>query len=131
MRSLRGVQIPQKKFALKDYTKLAHKLILTELKIVDKRVTNPELFVNYSAAATSSPLHWSGKPSQLSELLTALNLSKSITLANGRPAPFTTIVKSFENLLNIKLSDPRDIKRGTLSRTIKKTDFLEHLRALL
>ena len=58
----------------------------------------------------------------------ALNLDSAITLSNGTIAPFAEVVREFERFFNIKLGDPRNVKRNILDRKIKSTSYLTTLR---
>ncbi|MFI3299232.1 MAG: RteC domain-containing protein [Rikenellaceae bacterium] len=102
-----------------------------QLLNLGKLTSDPELSKKGIAASNKSNFFWNGTSTELAELLTAINLTKSIMLSDGRTAPFTEIVKSFEGLLNIKLGPPRDIKRDILSRKTKRTVFLDRLRVRL
>lgn len=58
----------------------------------------------------------------------ALDLDSAITLANGMTAPFAEVVREFERFFNVKLGDPRNVKRNILDRKIKSTTYLTTLR---
>ena len=93
----------------------------------EKRLTYPDLFIPLQPPA-ASPLNWSLKAICLSEILVALDLDSAITLANGTAAPFAEVVREFERFFNIKLGDPRYVKRSVLDRKVRSTYYLTTLR---
>lgn len=102
--------------------------IEAELRLLDRRILNPELFT--SPITSLSPLYWLHRAIDLSELLTYLDMDAAFGYANGSRASFSGVVREFERFLNIHLGDPRDIKRSVLGRKYKQTAYLDKLRTL-
>ena len=100
------------------YLRLARSNTESELRLLEHRISNPKLFA--APTVTQSPLHWSHRPIDLSELLTYLDRDGAFVYASGHKAPFTEVVRGFEHLLNIRLGDPRDVKRSVLQRKYKQ-----------
>lgn len=106
--------------------------MLSEIQIVEKRITHPELFFSYSDnKSTSSHLHWNGTQTELKELITALYLDGVITTEGNAKASFIEIVKTFEQIFNISIGESKYIKRDILRRKTKLTVFLDKLRSRL
>ncbi len=114
-----------------DTSELAHKQILSELKLIDKRIDHPELFFSYDKHSIHSPIHWGGTQTELKELLTTLELEGVILDSNNTKASFTDIVKTFEQMLNISIGDAKYIKRDILRRNTKRTIFIDRLKRSL
>lgn len=106
-------------------------LIDAELRLLDKKLLYPRLFEPSVTDPKISPLHWLATPTELAELLCALDFSDAIGSADGRKATFTDIVKAFEQLFDIRLGNPHDLKRNVLRRKTRLTVFLDKLRRLL
>lgn len=83
------------------------------------------------AEFTASPLHWKATPTELAELLCALDFSGAICDTIGEKVCFTDLVGSFERWFNIRLGEPYDLKRNVLRRKTRLTVFLDKLRGLL
>ena len=107
------------------YLRLARSNTESELRLLEHRISNPKLFA--APTVTQSPLHWSHRPIDLSELLTYLDRDGAFVYASGHKAPFTEVVRGFEHLLNIRLGDPRDVKRSVLQRKYKQVAYLKKL----
>lgn len=90
------------------------------------RLEHPQLFT--SEPVLESSLHWSKQyhAIDLSEILCTLDLMhpKPLVLANGRAAPFNTVVREFEQFLHVKLGDPSDSKRRVLDRKRDRSKFI-------
>ena len=108
------------------YLQLARRNTEAELRLLDRRVSNPEVFV--SSPARLSSLHWAHRSIDLSELLTYLDRDSAFVYADGRKASFTEVVREVEYFLNVRLGDPRDVKRCVLQRKYKQTAYLDKLR---
>lgn len=108
------------------YLQLARRNTEAELRLLDRRVSNPELFI--SSPARLSSLHWAHRSIDLSELLTYLDRDSAFVYADGRKASFTEVVREVEYFLNVRLGDPRDVKRCVLQRKYKQTAYLDKLR---
>lgn len=109
------------------FIKKSQEKLTIYLRQNEKRLSYPDLFTPLTPPA-ASPLHWSLKAVCLSEILVALDLDSAITLSNGTIAPFAEVVREFERFFNIKLGDPRNVKRNILDRKIKSTSYLTTLR---
>lgn len=106
-------------------------LIDAELRLLDKKPLYPRLFEPSVAEPKISPLHWRATPTELAELLCALDFSGAVCNADGGKATFTNIVEAFEQLFDIRLGNPHDLKRNVLRRKTRLTVFLDKLRRLL
>lgn len=107
------------------YLKSAIRKVKTELQLLDKRIANPELFLTPSIP--KSQLRWLNRAIDLSELLTYLDADSAFGYIDGHRASFAEVVRSFEYLFNIRLGDPRDVKRSVLQRKYKQKAYLEKL----
>lgn len=110
------------------YLKLARRNTEAELRLLDRRISNPELFT--STPVQRSPLCWRHRAIDLSELLTYLDKDGALGHADASKASFTEIVREFEHFLNVHLGDPRDVKRSVLQRKYKQMAYLDKLRSL-
>lgn len=109
------------------YITTASNLVSAELNILDMRLKYPSEF-NKIDSEFSSNLLWTATPTELAELLVALDLSKCITQKNGNELEFSELIRMFEKTLNIKLGLPHDIKRNILRRKTRLTAFLDKLK---
>ncbi len=109
----------------------AQSLIKAELKFIElgDRSSSPSIKVKKSS--TQPDFHWALTPTELSELLVALNSSGAFKYENQQTASFSSIVNFAEKTFNIKLGDPRDVKRNIISRKTKKSPFLDKLASEL
>lgn len=113
------------------YTALAIEMLDAELQLLEKRLQYPEHFATRSDASARSPLHWRATPTELAELLCALDFSGAVCDADGGKATFTDLVSQIEGTFNIRLGNPHDLKRNVLRRKTRLTVFLDKLRRLL
>lgn len=79
----------------------------------------------------NSLLHWKYNPIKLAELLCALDADDAFCYADGKKATFTDVVSTFEQLFDIRLGEPYDVKRNVLRRKLRLTGFLDELRSKL
>ena len=113
------------------YLEGAISLIDAELRLLDKKLLYPRLFEPSAPDLKVSPLRWRATPTELAELLCALDFSDAIGSADGRKATFTDIVEAFEHLFDIRLGNRHDLKRNVLRRKTRLTVFVDKLRRLL
>ncbi|MGM9766720.1 MAG: RteC domain-containing protein [Candidatus Cryptobacteroides sp.] len=91
-------------------------------------MTYPELFTPLQPAPRS-PLKWTGKKSELYELLIALDNLDIIT-ENGAPASFSTLVREFSRTLGLRYdTDCHNERRRILSRSTRRTVFIDRLKS--
>ncbi len=113
------------------YAKLGLRRVRAELKLLERRVTNPELFVNYTDSDKHSELKWSGTATELAELLIAIDMATVIKTSNNEKMPLTRLIGSFEKFFDFPVGNPHDLKRRILNRKTKSSVFLDKLRALI
>lgn len=113
------------------YLEGAISLIDAELRLLDKKLLYPRLFEPSAPDLKVSPLHWRATPTELAELLCALDFSGAVCNADGGKATFTDLVSQIEGAFNIRLGNPHDLKRNVLRRKTRLTVFLDKLRRLL
>lgn len=111
--------------------KKAIQFIESEQRLLEKRVTNPELFISYSHKKDKSTLYWKKSKTELAEILLALELDGAICKSNGDKADFTEVVRTFQWLFNIRLGEAYDLKRAVATRKTKLTIYLDKLKELL
>ena len=77
----------------------------------------------------ASHFYWSEKLTKrdIIELLTALDQIGAIVDASDKKISYSSLVETFEQLLNLDLSKSYNIRSEVLSRKIKCTDFLNRL----
>ena len=93
----------------------------------DLRLTYPELFTPLQPAPRS-PLKWTGKKSELYELLIALDNLDIIT-ENGVPASFSSIVREFSRTVGLPYdTDCHNERRRILARNTRRTVFIDRLK---
>lgn len=101
--------------------------IRLEKELLYYRLEHTQLFT--SEPHLESSLYWSKQyhAIDLSEILCTFDLMnpKPIVLANGRTAPFNTVIREFEQFLHVKLGDPSDSKRRVLDRKRDRSKFIE------
>lgn len=113
------------------YLEGAISLIEDEFRLLDKKPLYPRSFEPSVADPKISPLHWRATPTELAELLCALDFSGAVCNADGGKATFTDLVSQIERAFNIRLGNPHDLKRNVLRRKTRLTVFLDKLRRLL
>lgn len=99
--------------------------IQSELELLkEARIQSPK-----QPSRQASHFHWSEKLTKrdLIELLTALDQIEAIVDASGKKISYSSLVETFEQLLNLDLSKSYNIRTEVLSRKIKCTDFLNRL----
>lgn len=105
----------------------ALEFIRLEKELLYYRLEHPRLFI--SDPVPKSSLYWSKQyhAIDLSEILCTFDLMNPnpLVLANGRAAPFNTVIREFEQFLHVKLGEPSDIKRRVLDRKRDRSKFVE------
>ena len=107
------------------YTTAAIHFIQSELELLkEARIHLPK-----QLPRQPSQIHWSEKLTKrdLIELLTALDQTEAIVDASGKKISYSSLIETFEQLLNLDLSKSYNIRSEVLSRKIKCTDFLNRL----
>lgn len=102
--------------------------MICELQLQEKRVLHPSLFTNKVREQTSN-IMWNTTLSKrdLLELLIALDSLSAITKTDGSVLPFSILVESFANFLNLKISNPYKERDMIMSRPPKPDDFMKRL----
>lgn len=78
-----------------------------------------------------SPLYWSRTPTDLMELLSALQAAGSIKKIDGTDAEMTLMVESFEKFFNCHIKNPARCRNAAINRKIRLTRFLDLLKGAL
>ena len=117
----------KKERSLSPYLRRAKRLLNLCIKQNDLRLTNPELFTPLQPVARS-PLKWTGKKSELYELLIALDNLDIIT-ENGIKASFSSLVREFSSTVGLPYdTDCHNERHRILARNTRRTVFIDRLK---
>ena len=88
---------------------------------------------NNIANGERSPLYWSKEytPTDLMEILAGLARLGAVRTANGSPANFLLIVRTFEKVFNMKIPNHGHLRWATVNRKLRLTHFLDLLKQTL
>lgn len=98
-------------------------LIEAEIELVNFSVEHPETNEASVSFSFLSLLHWKDTLTNLMELISSLDYSGLITDENGKKLSFAGIVTAFEQLFNISIPKPYDL-RADLARRKKGVSVL-------
>lgn len=105
-------------------------LINFEEKIIYLQLDHPSLADIPTACAPKSPLYLSEEftPTDLMELITALQVSGVIRRADGSPVDLTTLVEQLTKTFNMCINNPGQCRHAVINRKLRLTRFLDLLR---
>jgi hypothetical protein len=91
---------------------------------------HPERFIEFPS--DPAPLaRWNGKPHELIEYITPLQLDGKFLKPSGKPMTFIEMVRAFESFCGITVAKPHDIKMRLLTRKKNITPFIDKMRLVL
>lgn len=105
-------------------------LINFEENIIYLQLDHPSLADIPAASAPKSPLYLSEEftPTDLMELITALQVSGVIRRADGSPIDLTTLVEQLTKTFNMCINNPGQCRHAVINRKLRLTRFLDLLR---
>nr|DAH08093.1 MAG TPA: RteC protein [Caudoviricetes sp.] len=114
------------------YITAAIALLESELHLLSERINHPALF-QPPASIKGYDIHLSKRYTKhdLIELLSSVDCADVFVDSKGDVIPFSKLTALFEDLLDIKLSNPFNKRAKVLDRKIKTTKFLRVLQESL
>lgn len=114
------------------YITAAIALLESELHLLNERINHPALF-QPAASIKGYDIHLSKRYTKhdLIELLASVDCANVFVDSRGDAIPFSRLTALFEDLLDIKLSNPFNKRAKVLDRKIKTTRFLRVLQESL
>ena len=104
-------------------------IVKTERELLCLRLKHPESFIKLSTKhKLFSNLKWIGNKCDIMELILAFVGSGLVTTMDGAPLTQIMVVKYFEQLFNIDLKRPVDLKNQIYRRKKESTPFMERLK---
>lgn len=107
-------------------------LLLTnfEIRLVFTRLRYPSIADPVSVEIPKSPLYLSKEftPTDLMELITALQISGAVRRIDGSPADLQMLVETISQTFNVRINNPEQCRRAVVNRKLRLTRFLDILR---
>lgn len=114
------------------YITAAIALLESELHLLNERINHPALF-QPPASIRGYDIHLSKRYTKhdLIELLSSVDCATVFVDSKGDTVPFSKLTALFEELLDIKLSNPFNKRAKVLNRKVRTTKFLRVLQESL
>lgn len=107
-------------------------LLLTnfEIRLVFTRLRYPSIADPVSVEVPKSPLYLSKEftPTDLMELIAALQISGAVRRIDGSPADLPTLVDVLSKSFNVRINNPEQCRHAVINRKLRLTRFLDLLR---
>lgn len=107
-------------------------LLLTnfEIRLVFTRLRYPSIADPISVEVPKSPLYLSKEftPTDLMELIAALQISGAVRRIDGSPADLPTLVDVLSKSFNVRINNPEQCRHAVINRKLRLTRFLDLLR---
>ena len=107
-------------------------LLLTnfEIRLVFTRLRYPSIADPVSVEVPKSPLYLSKEftPTDLMELIAALQISGAVRRIDGSPADLPTLVNVLSKSFNVRINNPEQCRHAVVNRKLRLTRFLDLLR---
>lgn len=107
-------------------------LLLTnfEIRLVFTRLRYPSIADPVSVEVPRSPLYLSKEftPTDLMELIAALQISGAVRRIDGSPADLPTLVDVLSKTFNVRINNPEQCRHAVVNRKLRLTRFLDLLR---
>lgn len=107
-------------------------LLLTnfEIRLVFTRLRYPSIADPVSVEVPKSPLYLSKEftPTDLMELIAALQISGAVRRIDGSPADLPTLVDVLSKSFNVRINNPEQCRHAVVNRKLRLTRFLDLLR---
>ena len=107
-------------------------LLLTnfEIRLVFTRLRYPSIADPVSVEVPKSPLYLSKEftPTDLMELIAALQISGAVRRIDGSPADLPTLVNVLSKSFNVRINNPEQCRHAVINRKLRLTRFLDLLR---
>lgn len=113
------------------YVEAALSCLETEERLLLLQIRYPG--IDAGGSGGKSPLMWSAAytPTDLMELISALHAADAIRKTNGAPVELRTLIRAFEQFLNVTIKYPDRCRNATINRSLRLTKFLDLLRYAL
>ncbi|MCD8276135.1 MAG: RteC domain-containing protein [Alistipes sp.] len=110
--------------------KSAIQLTNFEIRLVFTRLRYPSIADPISADIPKSPLYLSKEltPTDLMELIAALQISGAVRRIDGSPADLQMLVDILSWTFNIRINNPEQCRHAVVNRKLRLTRFLDFLR---
>ena len=111
---------------------LKSSLLLTnfEIRLIFTRLRYPSIADPVSVEVPKSPLYLSKEftPTDLMELIAALQISGAVRRIDGSPADLPTLVDVLSKTFNVRINNPEQCRHAVVNRKLRLTRFLDLLR---
>ena len=110
--------------------KSAIQLTNFEIRLVFTRLRYPSIADPVSVEVPKSPLYLSKEftPTDLMELIAALQISGAVRRIDGSPADLPTLVDVLSKSFNVRINNPEQCRHAVVNRKLRLTRFLDLLR---
>ena len=110
--------------------KSAIQLTNFEIRLIFTRLRYPSIADPVSAEVPKSPLFLSEQftPTDIMELVTALQLSGAIRRIDGTRIDLATLVDVLSETFNVRINNPEQCRHAVVNRKLRLTRFLDFLR---
>ena len=101
-----------------------------EIRLVFTRLRYPSIADPVSVEVPKSPLYLSKEftPTDLMELIAALQISGAVRRIDGSPADLPTLVNVLSKSFNVRINNPEQCRHAVINRKLRLTRFLDLLR---
>lgn len=101
-----------------------------EIRLIFTRLRYPSIGDPVSVEAPKSPLYLSKEftPTDLMELIAALQISGAVRRIDGSPADLPTLVDVLSKTFNVRINNPEQCRHAVVNRKLRLTRFLDLLR---
>lgn len=101
-----------------------------EIRLVFTRLRYPSIADPVSVEVPKSPLYLSKEftPTDLMELIAALQISGAVRRIDGSPADLPTLVDVLSKSFNVRINNPEQCRHAVINRKLRLTRFLDLLR---
>ena len=105
-------------------------LTIFEIRLVCTRVRYPSIADPVSVEVPKSPLYLSKEftPTDLMDLIAALQISGAVRRIDGSPADLPTLVDVLSKSFNVRINNPEQCRHAVINRKLRLTRFLDLLR---
>ena len=110
--------------------KSAIQLTNFEIRLIFTRLRYPSIADPVSVEVPKSPLYLSKEftPTDLMELIAALQISGAVRRIDGSPADLPTLVNVLSKSFNVRINNPEQCRHAVINRKLRLTRFLDLLR---
>ncbi len=105
-------------------------MIDSELRLIELELKYPERFLSFPEDHKALA-RWNGKPTELLEYITPLQLTGKFLKPSGEPMAFSDIVRVFEAILGITVNKLYETKSRLLARKKNITPFIDSMKYAL